>query len=79
MTARAIAAVAFVFAAFAAPPIEAAVQACPTDLSAWKNTLGAEWIDCHRVADLTTTGNPYIDTGSLTGSGLPLTAKASPM
>src|SRR5260370_24057305 len=68
---RAILAAAFAVAAFAARPGHAAVQTCPADLSAWKNMLGADWIDCHQVADLTTTGNPYIDTGSLTGSGFP--------
>ncbi len=48
-----------------------ASHTCPADLSAWRDILGAEWIDCHQVADLTTTGNSYIDTGSLTGSGFP--------
>ena len=71
LTKRAILAAAFAGAAFAARPGHAAVQTCPADLSAWKNALGAEWIDCHQIADLTTTGNPYIDTGSLTGSGFP--------
>ena len=30
-----------------------------------------EWIDCHQLADLTTTGNGYTDTNSLTGMGFP--------
>lgn len=71
LTKRAFLAVALAGAALAAPASRAAVQACPADLSVWKNALGAEWIDCHRVADLTATGNPYIDTGSLNGSGFP--------
>jgi len=54
-----------------APAAALASHTCPADLTAWRNILGAEWIDCHRVPDLTTTGNPYIDTGSLTGSGFP--------
>jgi len=45
--------------------------ACPADLSQWKQILGAEWIDCHAVADLTTTNNPYTDPQSLTGMGFP--------
>src|SRR5438477_9951962 len=45
--------------------------ACPADLSQWKQILGAEWIDCHAVADLTTTNNPFTDPGSLTGMGFP--------
>jgi len=40
-------------------------------LSAWRQLLGAEWIDCHQVADLTTTGNSFTDPQSLTGMGLP--------
>jgi Alpha/beta hydrolase domain len=44
---------------------------CPTDLGPWRRILGAEWIDCHRVADLTTTGNPFTDPNSLTGMGSP--------
>jgi hypothetical protein len=56
---------------FAHPLSALASHACPADLSAWRSILGADWIDCHQVADLTTTGNPYIDTGSLTGSGFP--------
>jgi hypothetical protein len=51
--------------------VSAAVHTCPADLSAWKQILGAEWLDCHRVADLTTTNNPYTDPGSLTGMGYP--------
>src|SRR5438094_4081122 len=45
--------------------------ACPADLSQWKQILGAEWIDCHAVADLTTTNNPFTDPQSLTGMGFP--------
>src|SRR6266849_3345224 len=49
-----------------AQPLSAfASHTCPADLSAWRDILGAEWIDCHQVADLTTTGNSYIDTGTL--------------
>ena len=48
-----------------------ALHACPADLSQWKQLLGAEWIDCHAVADLTTTNNPYTDPQSLTGMGFP--------
>ena len=48
-----------------------AAHTCPLDLSAWKQLLGAEWIDCHAAADLTTTGNPYTDPQSLTGMGYP--------
>jgi hypothetical protein len=59
------------FAALAPRSADSATHFCPSDLSKWKSILGAEWIDCHRVSDLTTTGNPYIDTGSLTGSGFP--------
>jgi hypothetical protein len=54
-----------------AAPALAASHGCPSDLSAWRARLGAEWIDCHQVADLTTTGNPWTDTGSLTGMGFP--------
>jgi len=49
----------------------AAAHSCPADLSAWRQLLGAEWIDCHQVADLTTTGNPFTDPQSLTGMGFP--------
>ncbi len=52
-------------------PVAAATHTCPADLSAWRQLLGAEWIDCHQVADLTTTGNPYTDPQSLTGMGFP--------
>src|SRR5437763_2430321 len=45
--------------------------ACPADLSQWKQILGAERIECHAVADLTTTNNPYTDPQSLTGMGFP--------
>jgi hypothetical protein len=33
--------------------------------------LGADWLDCHQVADLTTTGNPWTDPNSLYGMGFP--------
>ena len=49
----------------------AAAQSCPGDLEPWRRLLGAEWIDCHAVADLTTTNNPYTDPQSLTGMGFP--------
>jgi hypothetical protein len=48
-----------------------AAARCPADLEPWRRILGAEWITCHEVADLTTTNNPYTDTGSLTGMGSP--------
>ena len=48
-----------------------ALHGCPADLSAFRSLLGAEWIDCHEVADLTTTNNPYTDPGNLTGMGFP--------
>ena len=54
----------------AALPVRAQ-HACPQDLEAWRQLLGAEWIDCHAVADLTTTNNPYTDPQSLTGMGYP--------
>ena len=53
------------------PAAASTVHACPADLSAWRTALGAQWIDCHQVADLTTTGNPWTDPGSLTGMGFP--------
>src|ERR1700737_849864 len=46
-------------------------QTCPADLTSWKTVLGAEWIDCHQLTDLTTTGNGFTDTNSLTGMGFP--------
>ncbi len=52
-------------------PVSAATQTCPADLTAWRQALGAEWLDCHQVADLTTTGNPYTDPQSLSGMGFP--------
>jgi len=52
-------------------PVAAASHACPSDLSAWRTVLGAEWLDCHQLADLTTTNNAYTDPGSLTGMGFP--------
>ena len=52
-------------------PAAANGHSCPADLSAWRALLGAEWIDCHAVADLTTTNNPYTDPQSLTGMGFP--------
>lgn len=51
--------------------LAAAPRDCPLDLTAWKTRLGADWLDCHQVADLTTTNNPWTDTGSLTGMGFP--------
>ncbi len=49
----------------------ATIHTCPSDLSAWRQDLGAAWLDCHQVADLTTTNNPWTDPGSLTGMGFP--------
>ena len=49
----------------------ATTQSCPANVSSWTAALGAEWIDCHQVADLTTTGNGYTDTNSLAGMGFP--------
>ena len=54
-----------------ATPGLAASHVCPTDLSVWRQTLGAEWLACHQLADLTTTGNPYTDPNSLYGMGFP--------
>src|SRR5437588_1180205 len=56
-----------------AAPVTAAAAAhsCPAGLAAWRQLTGAAWLDCHRLADLTTTGNPYTDPGSLTGMGFP--------
>lgn len=51
--------------------LAATVHSCPSDLSAWRQVLGASWIDCHQVEDLTTTGNPYTDPNALTGMGSP--------
>ncbi|HYY52159.1 MAG TPA: hypothetical protein VE755_04760, partial [Myxococcales bacterium] len=56
--------------ALAAMPVRAQ-HACPQNLEAWRQLLGAEWIDCHAVADLTTTNNPWTDPQSLTGMGYP--------
>jgi len=61
----------FVLALLASVPATAATHTCPAELSAWKTALGAEWLDCHQVADLTTTGNPFTDPQSLTGTGFP--------
>lgn len=52
-------------------PAAAARHTCPADLTAWRQILGAEWLDCHEVADLTTSGNPFTDPQSLTGMGFP--------
>src|SRR5579884_4562554 len=49
----------------------AASHGCPSDLSKWKAILGAAWLDCNQLADLTTTGNPYTDPDDLTGMGSP--------
>ena len=54
-----------------ATPGLAASHVCPADLSVWRQTLGAEWLACHQLADLTTTGNPYTDPNSLYGMGFP--------
>jgi hypothetical protein len=43
----------------------------PADLSTWQRLLGAEWLACVRLADLTTTANPYTDPNSLYGMGFP--------
>ena len=48
-----------------------AQHACPQDLEGWRQLLGAEWIDCHALADLSTTNNPFTDPQSLTGMGFP--------
>src|SRR5207245_11005769 len=55
-------------AALAALPAQAQ-HACPQDLEGWRRLLGAEWIDCHAVSDLTTTNNPFTDPQSLKGMG----------
>lgn len=47
------------------------IHSCPGDLSTWRTKLGAEWLDCHQVTDLTTTGNPWTDPSSLYGMGFP--------
>ena len=52
----------------AATPV---AHACPANLSAWQKILGAEWLDCHQVPDLTTTNNPWTDPSSLYGMGFP--------
>lgn len=49
----------------------AATPSCPSDLSHWRQLLGAQWLDCHQLPDLTTTNNPWTDAGSLTGMGQP--------
>src|SRR6266571_8958261 len=54
-----------------APPTPVAPHVCPADLRSWRQILGAEWLDCHQVADLTTTNNPYTDSSSLYGMGFP--------
>lgn len=59
-------------ALLASSAARAAAHGCPADLSQWKRVLGAEWLACREVADLTTNGNPYTDTNSLTGMGAPL-------
>jgi hypothetical protein len=66
------AAVMTIAAAGLAPvPVAAAAPECPADLSSWRATLSAQWLDCRRLADLTTTSNAYTDPGSLTGMGYP--------
>jgi Alpha/beta hydrolase domain len=57
--------------ASAAAPTTATAHGCPTDLTQWKQTLGADSLDCHHLADLTTTGNPYTDPNDLYGMGEP--------
>jgi len=52
----------------AATPV---AHTCPANLSAWQKILGAEWLDCHQVPDLTTTNNPWTDPSSLYGMGFP--------
>jgi hypothetical protein len=54
-----------------ASPAPAGPHTCPSDLFAWQQILGAEWLDCHQLSDLTTTNNPYTDPNSLYGMGLP--------
>jgi len=66
-----VAVMASLFGVGAAPSTAAAAHSCPSDLSAWRAALGAEWLDCHQLADLTTTNNPFTDPGSLTGMGFP--------
>lgn len=46
-------------------------HACPAALTTWRAALGAEWLDCHQLTDLTTTGNNFTDPNSLTGMGFP--------
>ena len=53
------------------PAAAAAGHTCPADLSQWRSILGAGWLDCHQVPDLTTTGNPWTDPSSLYGMGFP--------
>ena len=54
-------------------PALATAHDCPDalGLEQWRATLGAEWIACVRLDDLTTTNNPYTDPNSLTGMGFP--------
>src|SRR5438270_14012044 len=56
-----------------AAPVTAAAAAhsCPAGLAAWRQLTGAAWLDCHRLADPTTTGHPYTDPGSLTAMAFP--------
>lgn len=49
----------------------ASSHACPAHLTRWRHLLGAQWLDCHRLSDLTTTGNPWTDPNDLTGMGAP--------
>lgn len=55
------------------PPAAAAALQCPDalGLERWRTVLGAEWVACVRLADLSTTTNPYTDPNSLTGMGNP--------
>jgi hypothetical protein len=61
----------FFVASLVAFPAYAAPHTCPPSLDSWRQVLGAEWIDCHEVPDLTTTNNPFTDPQSLTGMGYP--------
>jgi hypothetical protein len=47
------------------------IHSCPSNLAGWQTILGADWLDCHQVSDLTTTGNPWTDPSSLYGMGFP--------
>ena len=57
--------------AFGAAAPSVAAHTCPSSLAQWQQILGAEWLECHQVSDLTTTGNPYTDPNDLYGMGEP--------